>query len=400
MRRKQKKEKTAIKTTLITITAIILSLLIAEGLVRTFSPVQTQIWKQIYTYYHEPITNVKTQIIDDNNGEFKNNYFTNTEGLYNKEIPIKKRNGEFRILTIGDSFANAAHTTFEKTNHRLLEKKLQKSYGKNITVINGGIGGTGTSQQLVYLKRKLLRYKPDAIILYFYLNDVEDNLIRSPLRIANGKLIENFTPTHSTGQNLREWLGIHSQLYVLFWKVIVANEKSIPFFSKIGIIKTSYTKKEDSRYKVHFNILRNKSSNSMKVENEIQTGWKVTELAIKEIANISKQNNASFFVVIIPYKEQVDQGKLLQLLDSENWNSSDVDLERPQKTIKKILELQKIAYLDLLPPFRNNNVNNSFYFNIDTHWTVQGEALAAQEVYNSKIIYIKQNENRGNKKGI
>ncbi len=369
------------KQLILMFTTLIISLLIVEGVVRITYPVSTQKDRQIFDNYFEPIPNMEG-VNRDANSEYANRFFQNSMGLYSPEIPLENSQGEYRILLVGDSFTQSVHTRLEQKHTTLLETKLRERYGDGITVINGGNGATGTSQQLLFLQRKLLQYEPDLILLNFHPADIPDNVFQSVHEIQGGLLVQKeLVPyKHRIGWRLREWMGVNSQLYVLFWRVAVRTEFIRWPLMKFGIV-TSAPIEEGKVLDTYFVILRNESANSKEAEKDLDSGWTVTKLLIKEMERVSKKNGAEFGVVILPYKEQVDAGQLQQFLDFKGFERGDMDIDRPQRMIKSFLETENISYTDLLPAFRENNKNNSFFFEIDPHWVEAGESLVASEIY-------------------
>lgn len=375
--------KDFLKNILLLAVTVVACLVILEFAVRAFYPVQTQQAREVFVNYHELIPNLNMWMIDDN-GEFKSRLVTNSEGMnYPYSIPYKKRNNEFRVMMVGDSFTLAAYVPFEESHHHLLEERLRKRFGDYVTVVNAGQGGSGTSQQLVYFKRKAAMYEPDVVLLYFYPNDVEDNLLRGVHRWNGGRIAEDLQPvSKGFGAEVREWLGIHSNLYVLFWKSVVRVEAVRGVMLRLGIIKSSYITSANTIPLLHLQILRSPSANSPEIESRIADGWNITTTLIKELRKSSNEAGAEFHVVIIPYKEQVDETQFSKMLAMQGWNRSDIELERAQNTLKAFLDSEGIPYLDLLPALRSANRNNSLYFDVDVHWTKAGYGVAVDQVYN------------------
>ena len=102
-----------------------------------------------------------------------------SQGLRDRERPVAKPPGTYRIVVLGDSYAEALQVDVERTFWRLLEKKLQAcdfQPGKQIDVINLGTSGFGTGQELRALQTRGLRYSPDLVILAFFTgNDIRNN---------------------------------------------------------------------------------------------------------------------------------------------------------------------------------------------------------------------------------
>src|SRR5882762_11303929 len=124
----------------------------------------------------------------------------NSDGLRDREHPKAKPAGTARIAVLGDSFSEAMHVPMEQTFWSLLERKLQECDvfpGKKIEVINFGVSGYGTAQELMTLRQKVWDYSPDIVVLAFTTyNDIYDNsraLSKTPevpyFTYRNGELV-------------------------------------------------------------------------------------------------------------------------------------------------------------------------------------------------------------------
>jgi len=103
----------------------------------------------------------------------------NSAGLRDREHPKAKPPGTFRIAVIGDSYAEALQVPVEDTFWAVMEQRLrgcQKFAGKNIEVINFGVSGYGTAQELITLRRRVWDYSPDMVLVAVTTNnDITDN---------------------------------------------------------------------------------------------------------------------------------------------------------------------------------------------------------------------------------
>ena len=103
----------------------------------------------------------------------------NSDGLRDREHSKAKPANTVRIAVLGDSFAEAMHLPMEQTFWSLLERSLQECNafpGKQVEVINFGVSGYGTAQELMTLRQRVWDYSPDLVILAFTTyNDVYDN---------------------------------------------------------------------------------------------------------------------------------------------------------------------------------------------------------------------------------
>ena len=100
----------------------------------------------------------------------------NPKGLRDFEYKYEKDSDRFRIMILGDSFSEAFTIPLNDTFHKRLEKKLNKSGLPKIEVINTGVSGFGTDNELLFFIHEGYKYEPDLVLLLFNLgNDVTDN---------------------------------------------------------------------------------------------------------------------------------------------------------------------------------------------------------------------------------
>lgn len=91
--------------------------------------------------------------------------FANSRGLHERELPLAKAPGEFRILCLGDSWTAGGGVAMEGTWPRRLEAILRERLpGRSITVINAGTGGMGYLQAYLTLTEVALAYEPDLVV--------------------------------------------------------------------------------------------------------------------------------------------------------------------------------------------------------------------------------------------
>ena len=103
----------------------------------------------------------------------------NKDGLRDREHKIPKPSNTLRIAVLGDSFAQAFQVPMEKNFSAILERKLGKCNsleGRKVEVMNFGVSSYGTAQELLMLRHKVWKYKPDIVVLAFLTgNDLRNN---------------------------------------------------------------------------------------------------------------------------------------------------------------------------------------------------------------------------------
>ena len=129
----------------------------------------------------------------------------NNQGMRaNYDYGYKKPEGVKRIISLGDSFTIGYEVDFEKCFSSVLERDLNAS-GLKVEVLNCGVSGFSNAEQYLYLKRELLRYDPDLVVVSFFGNDLEDNVRTALFRLEGDELVEwhnNYLPAGWIGNFL------------------------------------------------------------------------------------------------------------------------------------------------------------------------------------------------------
>ncbi len=93
---------------------------------------------------------------------------TNSKGLRDREIPVEKPPGVFRICVVGDSMTLPAGVAIEDAWHKVLETRLnQRGSATPVETVNFGVGGYYLRQYLGVIHEKAALYRPDLVIVAF-----------------------------------------------------------------------------------------------------------------------------------------------------------------------------------------------------------------------------------------
>jgi hypothetical protein len=99
------------------------------------------------------------------------------DGLRDRIHTLEKPADVFRIAILGDSYAEALQVPVESAFWAVMEQTLSglvRGPGK-IEVINFGVSGYNTAQELLTLRDRVWQYNPDFVVLEFCSNDVKEN---------------------------------------------------------------------------------------------------------------------------------------------------------------------------------------------------------------------------------
>ena len=198
--------KTIAANLALALSGVIVALIIAEAAMRlaglSYPTLTTFLHADYYTgWSHKPGITFPNPI-DGLHG-----YVTfNREGMRdNREYRIAKPPGTFRIAAIGDSFTEALQVQPLAQDYcSVVEQALPTclaAHQKKVEVLNFGVYGFGTAQELIMLRRRVLQWSPDMVLLQFYLNDLDDNTRATDVAgswgprpyfvLQNGELVED-----------------------------------------------------------------------------------------------------------------------------------------------------------------------------------------------------------------
>ena len=282
----------------------------------------------------------------------------NGEGFFDSRHAVAKPPGKKRILFLGDSFTIGFGVS---RGHRYTDR-IQQILGSGYEVINLGMWGWSTDQELLVLKEKGLKYSPDVVVLAMFLDDIsnchlfsvnEGLFLKPKFSLVEGDRLELENvpvPDNRTKSVLYDIMV--TRFYRLRNRLELGSE-----FERLGFLAVfdrSYAKKY--RYTLPLRL-------------------------VDEIHRILKAKQIQFLLVIIPYTDQfVAQRIYAGEKGYFGIPPERLDLLLPQKVVKLYCSEEGIPMLDLLPAFRAGYGREKLFFNRDLHWTDAGHSLAAKTI--------------------
>jgi hypothetical protein len=134
----------------------------------------------------------------------------NAEGLRDRHYPYEREPGRGRILVLGDSVVWCWGVEHPDCFTERLEAALPDT-----DVINAGVPGYSTAQEMLFYEHEGRSYHPDLVLLVVVPNDFTDNLDpRQPrFRLDDGRLVAPKSPARRRKNVVGEWLQAHSRLF-------------------------------------------------------------------------------------------------------------------------------------------------------------------------------------------
>ena len=298
--------------------------------------------------------------------EYHTHVKINSHGLRDDEVPYQKPPGEYRILALGDSFTVALEVEKDEVWAEVLEELL--NIKRATQVINAGTRGYASDQEYLFLREEGLKYSPDLVLVAFFVNDVLGNGLdheegrryaKPRFVLRDGQLhLTNVPPPQPSAGPLKFLSKLLERFYVYRFAHEVMERGSpgeLPAYFQV--------------YRTHYTP-------------EWEEAWKVTEAILVEMQQLAESVGAQMLVCYLPEQSQVSDSGWNQIVPHDGEDSS-YDRDRPNHLMEDLCARHGIPYLDLTPAFRQHIAADEPYpyFPVSVHFSVEGNRLAAQLIY-------------------
>jgi hypothetical protein len=311
----------------------------------------------------------------------------NSAGLRGPEVAVRQPAGTFRVALLGDSFIEAVQVPFENTLGEVLERRLSELRGRPVEVLNFGVGGYGTSQQLLTLQHEVWKYSPDLVLLAVTTgNDVSDNY-RSLKRVGyvpyhvfrDGKLVLDDSFLKS-GEYLSRNTWTSRMLQRLVQQSRLAQLVNDARYAwRLGRRQQDRAAAGPDELGLSENIYLPPAPNS-----DWSEAWKVTEGVLRLMLAESRRNNTPFVLVTLSNGIQVDP--VSQQRDQLLRRLGVSDLFYPERRLAALGKEAGIPVLNLAPTMARHAADKRVFFHgFDDrlgrgHWNESGHQFAGEAI--------------------
>ncbi len=333
---------------------MLFALLILEGFLRLVSlvspdtgtytqginPIQFMGYDPITLWKIKPNINVNVQLLDGNI------FNVNTVDLGLEKIGFRDDgvNGSVYAVVLGDSFTFGA-VDMQNTWVEKLETKSDKDF------INMGVSAYSTIQSEKQFENYGIKLNPKLVLVQFYYNDIEGNHL----------LDDDF-------REVRNWLQWNTKTYsfIRYYKYKI-------FDSDIS----NGINYNDAKFNLTFqpSLLPHKEIVNSSATKD---GIFKTKESLLNIEKLSSSIGAQMVVLIMPSKEQVYS----HLISDKIPDFNEIDMDYYTNIIDQICIENSLICLNLVPSFREESSNSQLFYGIDSHFNVDGNEFAAEEIYN------------------
>lgn len=336
----------------------------------------------------------------------------NSKGIRGPEYSYEKRNDEYRILILGDSFAEGYSVEFPEVFSEVLKMRLNKSHGtKHYEVINAGTAGYGTDQELLLFQAEGKKYHPDLTILMFHDNDFwYNNQARywrgdkplfqldnhNTLRLTNIPLpkpvpINNkavsSSPAHENSSfwkypfsYIKNSLSQHSKLY----RLVHDRLNNMPLMEKLfHKLKSPMDYSHSEKINRYRQIPAEFKIYYKQYTPELSTALKITEALLVQLKQETASCGSDFIIFYVPTQMSVYSDMWDTFKNQYNLSNNAMSLKITRTNLLTICSNYTISCLDPLEAFKTEASKQSpsdkrLYFHLDGHWTPAGHNLAGE----------------------
>jgi hypothetical protein len=363
---------------------VVLVLLLCEGALRVFRPripsLNTLLYLPTLRTDFDGIADLPTLMRGTVRGhrpfEREGDFVFNSRSMRTAEYAGEKRPGVYRIAVLGDSFAEGSGgTPYRDMWTTRLERELNERATRAVEVFSLGVGGAGPSFELRLweLERELLR--ADLVVLGFFVgNDFTDGFGQTPWEESAARRLS--LVFRLLGNSYRLW----RERDTIGEGLLLARES--PAGERGGFVANEqYVKRREARHSEQGYL--EIEAERIQICLRSMRPWfdRRSSEVLQVLSRFRDQVHAAgseFVVVIIPDEFQVDPELRARVLRHLGLGPAALDPEHPQRRLAALLDQHQIAYLDLLPAFRERAATERLYWLRNTHWNVAGNALAAE----------------------
>jgi lysophospholipase L1-like esterase len=245
---------------------------------------------------------------------------TNSKGLRDREFTTERVPGKRRILMLGDSLTVGWGVAAEDTFSKRIEK-LYAASGADVEVINFGVGNYNSVQEVRYFLNSGLAYRPDIVVLNFFINDAETPTATKPPSALMNVCAACVFVKGRTDTLMRQFLG------KVDWSAYY-----------LGLYEDGTSK-----------------------------GWADARNAIRSLALTTKRNGITLLVAVLP-----------ELHDVANYR-----FQRVTDLVRQAAEEDGVAFVDVLPTLKDQPSSALWVTPPDPHPNALAHKLMAQGLFDA-----------------
>jgi len=270
----------------------------------------------------------------------------NRFGLRGPEVAQRAAPGVHRVLALGDSATFGEGLAEEDAFPVRLERELTARRGEPYEVLNAGVQGYNTENELAFLRKRGLAFEPETVVVGFNLNDFDYAPVMGPMGILTrdpGARVSTWSPA-----NISEFYVVLRWLIVTRGRFLGAQANAAHAIRQPGepfVDLDRYVSALRKQYYAHPNDGR----------------WQTMVDSLQGLGELARQDGLRLVIAIIP--------------DGDQFGDSPSSLI-PQQKVLAICRDAGLDCIDLYPAFAVAG-GSDLYLDI-MHPNARGQQVIAQ----------------------
>ena len=316
----------------------------------------------------------------------------NSAGLRDRERTKVKPANTVRVAVLGDSYAAAFQVSMEDTFWSVMERELGQCAlfaGRRVEVINFGVSGYGTVQELMTLRHYVWDYDPDVVVLAFTTgNDVRNNLraleadpLKPYLVYEDGKPILD-----SSFRETSEFRARNSVIAKVFYGLLNYSRT----LQVLNQLRNTINNRQSLAQQRE--IASQAAGSELGIEESVyfeprnvlwEDAWNVTEAALLQMQTEVKEKGAMFLIVTLSNGIQVHPDPQVRQAFMKRLGIQ--ELLYPDFRIERLAKREGISILSLAPALQAYAERHKIFLHGFAnaimgggHWNVQGHRIAGE----------------------
>jgi lysophospholipase L1-like esterase len=304
--------------------------------------------------------------------EFETTVSTNTAGFFDREHGPPQP-GVVRLLSLGDSNVWGAYGIRRRENYsaQLVGELRSKFAAARFEVINAGVPGWGTDNELDFYRSRGFRYGAQIVLLSFTVaNDFFDNRLTGEMAVRKGRLVRAESVRASRGVlgQVRNFFFSHSHFYRWAEIRLVQHPAISSWMRETGVRHGGFFSGGDAGLRELFSL-------------NTQAG-RQTQLAVEtrkrlvELNEAARLHSARLVVFLVPAKFQVVASDIAAV--QARFEVDLAALLAPQRYLRDLCAELDIPLIDSTEAIRRADAIEPQFWRLNPHFNRAGNRLAAE----------------------
>ena len=294
---------------------------------------------------------------------WENGLSTNAAGFRDAPHAEEKAPGAYRVVVLGDSFVFGSGVPQDA----ILTRRLAARLGPGFEIVNLGVPGYGTDQELLTLRRWGRKLSPDLVLLGFFWNDLMENtsdriygLPKPRFTLEGGRLV------------LHPPAGFSAPSAFARVDATLASTSHLWSLLRNGLSSAGRAVGDAGERPVSIDFSLRSAPPSRAAE--FALSFELLGAVRDEAASLG----APLGVFSVPPRFLVDQAAAARLLRIYGLPNDALD-EDGFRRVREACEARGIPFLDLLPGFRREAAAGTrLFLPTGIHWSAAGHDAAAR----------------------